>query len=63
MKTNHHYYNNRLQGYKKCAGLRCENKAKIMLKVKFINKNGYFCEQCASDLIKSELVENLGAEA
>ena len=43
--------------YKTCAGLNCSNKPKSTLKVKYINKTGYFCQRCTDDLLESELAE------
>lgn len=53
------------QGYKfedVCAGLRCNNKAIITLKVKYINKTGHFCHKCRDDLLQSELAEEIKIE-
>jgi hypothetical protein len=55
------YYNNQynVNEYKTCAGLNCTNKPLSILKVKYINKTGHFCEQCTYDLIQSELAEKI----
>jgi hypothetical protein len=39
----------------KCAGKGCDNIGNILLKIKFINKLGYFCSSCADDLLHYEL--------
>ena len=53
-------YNNDVQIYKNpdtCAGLNCSNKPTSILKVKYINKVGHFCQKCTDDLLQSELAE------
>jgi hypothetical protein len=45
----------------KCMGKGCDNFGKSFLKIKYINKVGYFCEKCTKDLLNEELaveVEN-----
>jgi hypothetical protein len=54
------YYNKDVQIYKSldvCAGLNCSNKSISILKVKYINKTGNFCQECTEDLIQSDLAE------
>jgi|tagenome__1003787_1003787.scaffolds.fasta_scaffold20960143_3 hypothetical protein len=62
-EVNHfHYYNIDKHEYKfayDCAGLKCSNKATTILKVKYINKIGHFCQQCSVDILKSELAEKI----
>jgi hypothetical protein len=42
-----------------CAGLKCSNKPTALLKVKYINKSGSFCQQCTTDLLQLELAEEI----
>ena len=42
-----------------CAGLKCSNKPTALLKVKYINKSGFFCQQCTTDLLQLELAEKI----
>jgi hypothetical protein len=42
-----------------CAGLKCTNKPTTLLKVKYINKSGSFCQQCTTDLLQLELAEEI----
>jgi hypothetical protein len=35
----------------KCMGKGCEYCGRILLKIKYINKIGYFCDNCAKDLL------------
>jgi hypothetical protein len=54
------YYNRDVQIYTSldvCAGLNCSNKSISILKVKYINKTGNFCQGCTDDLLKSGLAE------
>jgi hypothetical protein len=32
----------------KCSGKGCPNAGTILLKIKYINKIGYFCDSCSS---------------
>jgi predicted SprT family Zn-dependent metalloprotease len=56
-------YNNNITEYKtfaySCAGLNCSSKPNHKLKIKYINKTGYFCQRCSEDLLKSELAEEI----
>jgi|tagenome__1003787_1003787.scaffolds.fasta_scaffold20333944_2 hypothetical protein len=57
------YYNIKIHRYKdSCAGLNCSNKPITILKVKYINKIGYFCQKCKSDLLQLDLVEEIPKE-
>jgi hypothetical protein len=42
-----------------CAGLKCFNKPISILKVKYINKTGHFCQKCTADLLQLELAEKI----
>ncbi len=56
MKEITQYYNNDAQRYKdSCAGTNCSSKPTFILKVKYINKTGHFCQDCTKDLLQSEL--------
>ena len=37
---------NETKKYKNCAGLRCFNKGKKLLKIIYIEKSGWFCDDC-----------------
>lgn len=39
----------------KCAGKNCKKLGKTKLKICFINKFGYFCNECADYLLKYDL--------
>jgi hypothetical protein len=38
-----------------CAGKGCQRKGKILLKIKYLGKTGYFCDSCTDDLLQQEL--------
>ena len=46
---------NNIQEYKECAGRGCRNHPIHNLKIRYINKTGYFCQRCTDDLLRSEL--------
>jgi hypothetical protein len=46
---------NALDAYKQCAGNGCSNPGWILLEIRYINKQGYFCTACAKDLLQNEL--------
>ncbi|MGI0043737.1 MAG: hypothetical protein ACRD47_08500 [Nitrososphaeraceae archaeon] len=41
---------------KRCSGRDCTKSAKNLLDVLFINKRGFFCDECACDLLANKLV-------
>ena len=43
------------QVYKKCYGLHCNKIAKRRLRILYINKSGWFCDDCSRDLIDLDL--------
>jgi hypothetical protein len=43
----------------KCAGKFCENKAIYCLQIKYVNKSGWFCSNCAKDLEQNGFVKHL----
>lgn len=45
------------QNYKerRCSGRECTKSAKNLLAILFINKRGYFCDECARDLLAKKL--------
>ena len=55
----YHNHNNGIRKYKECAGLKCSKKPTSVLKVKYINKTGSFCQKCKSDLLQLELAEEI----
>ena len=64
-KKNTHHNTISKQEYKfeeTCAGLNCSNRPTSILKVKYINKIGHFCQQCSVDILKSELAEKIVIE-
>lgn len=42
---------NDIKVYKKCAGLYCNKNAKKRLRILYINKSGWFCNDCSTDLL------------
>ncbi len=42
---------NDIQVYKKCSGLYCNKDAKKRLRILYINKSGWFCNDCSTDLV------------
>jgi hypothetical protein len=47
--------NNASLEYKKCAGKGCDRVGKTILKVRYLNKNGLFCDRCTKDLVAADL--------
>jgi hypothetical protein len=41
---------------KKCAGKGCERTGTRILKLRFLNKAGIFCDLCANGLLAEDLV-------
>ena len=41
---------------KKCAGRDCERTGTRILRIRFLNKVGIFCEMCANGLLAEDLV-------
>jgi hypothetical protein len=46
--------------YKKCAGKGCDRVGKTLLKIRYLNKTGLFCDRCTKDLLISELATKVG---
>ena len=46
---------NALDAYKECAGNGCSNPGRILLKIRYIKRQRYFCDSCAQDLLQNEL--------
>jgi hypothetical protein len=44
-----------LEEYKQCAGKGCKGEGKTLLKIKYLQKNGYFCDFCKAELLQLEL--------
>lgn len=44
---------------RKCSGKECTKNAKSMLEILYINKRGYFCDECTHDLLAAELAVRL----
>jgi len=49
-----------LDAYKDCAGRGCSNPGRILLEIRYIKKQGYFCESCAESLLQNELAIKKG---
>lgn len=43
-------------GFKQCVGKSCTKQGVIELRIRFINKTGWFCESCKKELETHELV-------
>ena len=43
---------------KMCVGKGCPNEAVDSLEINFVKKPGYFCNRCATDLLKLDLVKS-----
>jgi hypothetical protein len=52
MNSNIHYNS---EEYKECAGRGCKEEGKTLLKIKYLQKNGYFCDFCKAELLQLEL--------
>ena len=39
----------------KCSGRNCTKIGKTILKIRYINKTGLFCDSCAEDLLEQGL--------
>jgi hypothetical protein len=48
--------NREKQAYKICASNDCTRGARYQLKIIYVNKLGWFCEQCKEDLERSGLI-------
>jgi hypothetical protein len=42
-----------------CAGIGCRNIPSVCLMIKYVKKSGWFCDDCAQDLLRLELAERL----
>jgi len=51
---------NALDAYKQCAGNGCSNSGRILLEIRYIKKQGYFCNSCAEDLLQNGLATKEG---
>jgi hypothetical protein len=49
MNFNTHYNS---EEYKQCAGKGCKEEGKTLLKIKYLQKTGYFCNFCTSELLQ-----------
>jgi hypothetical protein len=48
--------NYNFEQYKQCAGKGCKSEGKTLLKIKYLQKTGYFCNFCTSELLQLGLV-------
>ena len=46
---------NDIHEYKMCAGIHCNKAAKRRLRILYINKSGWFCDDCSRDLLNLDL--------
>jgi hypothetical protein len=51
-----------LKVYDRCSGKGCTEIGKILLKIVYINKAGYFCDSCSEDLLHQELAVKVGKD-
>jgi hypothetical protein len=47
--------NNASLEYKNCAGKGCDRVGRTILKIRYLNKTGLFCEYCVNELIAADL--------
>lgn len=50
------------QQYKECAGKDCNRIATTQLKIRYLNRYGYFCNVCKNELLDLGLVIREGNE-
>jgi hypothetical protein len=41
--------------FKTCAGLGCRNKPDKVLQIRFVDKQGHFCQPCVDYLLQADL--------
>jgi hypothetical protein len=41
--------------YRKCAGKGCDRVGRTILKVRYLNKTGLFCDSCVDDLVAADI--------
>ena len=47
--------NNIIDEDNKCCGKGCAKLGRLLLKINYISKTGYFCDSCAHDLLQQAL--------
>jgi hypothetical protein len=47
--------NNVVEEDNKCCAKGCTKLGRLLLKINYINKTGYFCDPCAKDLLQQAL--------
>jgi hypothetical protein len=47
------------QEYKTCAGKGCSENGHHYLKIRFINKYGWFCESCTDIIVNDRLADEI----
>ena len=52
-------YENQYSRSKQCSGKGCKKIAKNPLLISFVNKRGYFCDECTRDLLAEQLAVRL----
>ena len=55
-----HNIDSSIPKYKECAGKRCKNSGNNKLKIKYIQKFGWFCDSCKNGLKKADLIDTPG---
>ena len=50
------------QGYKECAGKKCQNVGIHSLNIRYVYKRGWFCDSCKANLVTENLVEVIGSD-
>lgn len=57
MTINHvnHICNIEELSFKTCTGLGCRNKPDKVLQIRFVDKQGHFCQSCADYLLQADL--------
>jgi hypothetical protein len=48
-------FNNVSPEYKKCAGKDCDRIGRTILRIRYLNKTGLFCDCCVNDLVAEDL--------
>lgn len=48
-----------IQSHRECAGKDCSKQGFCCLRVRFINKYGWFCDSCRDTLVKNKLADEV----
>ena len=52
-------HENNAQGSKSCYGRICKNQGTNLLNIIYINKTGWFCDDCKNELVNLNLTEKI----